>query len=155
MIIDSLDRLQEYEGISPLMPQVIRFISENDLNALQTGRVVLQADDLFINVDVIGPRDRTAALVEAHRNYIDIQIPVTSDEEMGYMPQSMLPVPSSPYEESRDAAFYGSSCDNWLQVRKGMFVVFFPGEGHAPAITPVTARKLVIKIKAHVEDNQK
>lgn len=153
MIIDSLDRLADYPHISPLMPLIVRFISDTDLNSLEPGRIVLKSDDLFVNVDVISPRDRSEALVEVHRKYIDIQIPVTADEEMGYMPQSMLSVPSSNYEESRDAAFYGSHCDNWLQVRRGMFTVFFPGEGHAPAITSVKSKKLVIKIKAHVEDH--
>ncbi|MCQ2065301.1 MAG: YhcH/YjgK/YiaL family protein [Bacteroidaceae bacterium] len=155
MIIDSLDRLRDYAWISPLMPQVISFISGTDMTRLKPGRIVLQADDLYVNADVNSPRDRKAAQIESHEKYIDIQIPLTADEEMGYMPQSMLPAAAVPYDESRDAAFYGNACDNWLQVRRGMFAVFFPGEGHAPAVTPVTAMKLVIKIKAHVEDNQK
>lgn len=155
MITDSLDRLGDYKEISPLMPQVISFISGTDLSRLKPGRVVLQGDDLFVNVDVISPRTRSEALVESHVRYIDIQIPLTSDEEMGYMPHSMLPEPSVPYDGSRDAAFYPNVCDNWLQVHRGMFAVFFPGEGHAPAVTPVKAVKLVIKIRAHAEDNQK
>ena len=51
------------------------------------------------------------------------------------------------YSAERDVAFYPGLCDTYLNVRKGMFVVFFPGEGHAPAITNDGILKLIVKIR--------
>ena len=148
MILDTVDRLYAYEGMHPLMGKVIRFLQETDLNSLEPGRIELQDDDLFVNVNLVQPLERENARIEVHRKYIDIQIPVTSDEEMGYTSASFLGAESQPYDPEIEAGFHCGEPDTWLKVRKGMFVVFFPGEGHAPAVTPVTMKKIVVKMKA-------
>jgi beta-galactosidase beta subunit len=66
---------------------------------------------------------------------------------MGFISAPFLPAPSVPYSIERDVAFYPGLCDSYLNVRKGMFVVFFPGEGHAPAITKTGILKLIVKIR--------
>lgn len=147
MILDTLDRLRVYEWISPLMGKVIEFISRNDLNSLEPGKIVLDGDNLFVNVNVQGAQSRDVVPIESHVRYLDIQIPVSADEEMGYVAESMLPAPSEAYNEEKDVAFYPGLCDTYLNVRKGMFVIFYPGEGHAPAITENGIRKLVIKVR--------
>ena len=58
-----------------------------------------------------------------------------------------LPEPSVAYSAEKDVAFYPGLCDTYLNVRKGMFVVFSPGEGHAPAITKSGILKLIVKIR--------
>jgi len=147
MILDTLDRLKEYGYISPFMDKVVEFFSNTDLSALQPGRIDLQGDDLFVNVNRQGAQTRNEAPIEAHREYIDIQVPISSDEEMGFLPAPFLPAPSKPYSAERDVTFYPGLCDTYLNVRKGMFVVFFPGEGHAPAITKDGILKLIVKIR--------
>lgn len=147
MILDTLDRLKAYSSVSPLMDKVIEFIEGNDLESLEPGRIVLDGDNLFVNVNVQEAQTREQVPIEAHVKYLDIQIPVSADEEMGYMAESMLPAPSKEYSEESDVAFYPGLCDTYLSARKGMFVVFFPGEGHAPAITENGIRKLVVKVR--------
>lgn len=147
MILDTLDRLKAYASISPLMEKVIAFIEGNDLGSLEPGKIVLDGEDLFVNVNVQEAQTRAEVPIEAHVKYIDIQIPVSADEEMGYVAESMLPAPSQQYSPEKDVVFYPGLCDTYLNVRKGMFVVFLPGEGHAPAITENGIRKLVIKIR--------
>lgn len=148
MILDTIDRLASYEGMHPLMGKVVDFLRETDLNALEPGRIVLQGDDLFVNVNQVQPLAKDNARIEVHRQYIDIQIPITGDEEMGYTSASLLGAESQPYDSKIEAGFHSGQSDTWLQVKKGMFVVFFPGEGHAPAVTPVPLKKIVVKIKA-------
>lgn len=148
MILDTVDRMSSYKGMHPLMGKVIDFLENTDLNSLEPGRIVLQGDDLFVNVNMVQPLDRDNARIEVHRKYIDIQIPITSDEEMGYTSALFLGAESQPYEEKTEAGFHCGQSHTWLLVKKGMFVVFFPGEGHAPAVTPVPMKKIVVKIKA-------
>ena len=147
MILDTLDRLDKYGYISPLMDKVLEFFHNTDLSSLEPCRIVLQGDDLFVNVNRQGVQTRKEAPIEAHREYIDIQVPISCDEEMGFISASFLPAPSVPYSAEKDVAFYPGLCDTYLNVRKGMFTVFFPGEGHAPAITEDGILKLIVKIR--------
>ena len=107
----------------------------------------MQGDDLFVNVNRQGAQTRDEAPIEAHKEYIDIQVPISSDEEMGFISAPYMPAPSKPYSAEKDVAFYPGLCDTYLNVRKGMFTVFFPGEGHAPAITRDGILKLIVKIR--------
>ena len=147
MILDTLDRLESYGYISPLMDKVSDFFRTTDLSGLKPGRIVLQGDDLFVNVNRQDAQTRDEVPIEAHCEYIDIQVPISCDEEMGFISAPFLPAPSVPYSIERDVAFYPGLCDSYLNVRKGMFVVFFPGEGHAPAITKTGILKLIVKIR--------
>ena len=147
MILDTLDRLEKYGYISPLMDKVLDFFKKTDLSTLTPGRIDLQDDDLFVNVNRQEAQTRDEALIEAHREYIDIQVPISSDEEMGFISAPFMPAPSKAYNADRDVAFDPGLCDTYLNVRKGMFVVFFPGEGHAPAITKDGILKLIVKIR--------
>ena len=147
MILDTLDRLENYSYLSPLMDKVVEFFSKTDLSSLEPGRIDLQGDDLFVNVNRQGAQTRDEVPIEAHREYIDIQVPISCDEEMGFLSAKFMPTTSKPYSAERDVAFYLGLCDTYLNVRKGMFVVFFPGEGHAPAITNDGILKLIVKIR--------
>lgn len=147
MILDTLDKLDDYKFISPLMDKVLDFFRNTDLASLEPGRISLQGDDLFVNVNRQGAQTRDEVPIEAHREYIDIQVPISSDEEMGFLSAPFMPAPSKPYSAERDVAFYPGLCDTYLNVRKGMFVVFFSGEGHAPAITKDGILKLIVKIR--------
>ena len=147
MILDTLDRLDKYGFISPMMDKVLDFFRNTDLSTLTPGRIDLQGDDLFVNVNRQDALTRQEARIEAHKEYIDIQVPISSDEEMGFISAPFMPAPSVPYSADRDVAFFPELCDTYLNVRKGMFVVFFPGEGHAPAITKDGILKLIVKIR--------
>ncbi len=147
MILDTLDRLCEYSVQIPYLDLVLKFLEVTDLGSLEEGRIVLSDNDLFVNVNNQKAQTRNQVPIEAHRQYIDIQIPVSNDEEMGFMPAAFLPEASVPYKEESDIEFFPGPCDTYLNVRKGMFVAFFPGEGHAPAITETGVRKIVIKIR--------
>lgn len=147
MILDTLDRIEKYGFISPMMDKVFEFFRTTDLSKLTPGRIDLQGDDLFVNVNNQAAQTREQAAIEAHKEYIDIQVPISSDEEMGFISAQYMPPASVPYNADRDVAFYPGLCDTYLNVKKGMFTVFFPGEGHAPAITKNGILKLIVKIR--------
>ena len=115
MILDTLDRLESYGYISPLMDKVLDFFRKTDLSTLEPGRIVLQGDDLFVNVNRQGAQTRQQVPIEAHKEYIDIQVPISSDEEMGFISASFMPAPSVPYSAEKDVAFYPGLCDTYLK----------------------------------------
>lgn len=146
MILDSLENIGLYEVLNPHFAKAIEFIRSNDLNSLPLGRNEICGDKVYANVFEVEPKSKEEARIEVHRRYIDIQIPVTGDEAMGYTPLDELP--ATEFVGSDDAGLYpaGFAARDYFNVKKGEFVIFFPQDGHAPAITPVAVKKIVIKV---------
>lgn len=145
MIIDSLENLSLYSSLNPLFPKAIEFIKNTDLSSLEVGKTVLEEGRLIVNVNQVGPKEKEAAKLETHVEFIDIQIPLSADETMGYTPASALP--ETTYDSEKDIAFYPGLAAEYFNVRRGMFTIFFPSDGHAPGITPTGLKKIIIKVK--------
>ena len=146
MILDTLDNLSKYASLSPLFPKAIEFITSSDLASLPLGRNEIQGDEIFANVMEAQPRTKEEVPLEVHRRYIDIQIPISDDEVMGYTPLASLP--EGEYSEENDVTLYpaGILAQDYVNVKRSMFTVFFPQDGHAPAVTPVKLKKIIVKV---------
>ena len=146
MVLDLLENLKKYEGLNPHFAKVVEFLDKNDLATLPLGRNEICGDIVYANVMEAQPKSKEEAFIEVHRRYIDIQIPISTDELMGYTPLNQLPV--TDYNSDNDAAIYpvGMLARDYFNVRQGEFVIFFPQDGHAPAITPVPLKKVVFKV---------
>lgn len=146
MILDTLNNIDKYAALNPLFPQAIEFIKNADLANLPLGRNEIMGDEIFANVMEVQPRTKEEIPVEVHRKYIDIQIPISDDEVMGYIPLTQLP--DGEYNEQNDVTLYpvGLLATDYVNVKRSMFTIFFPQDGHAPAVTPVKMKKVIIKI---------
>lgn len=146
MILDTLNNLSKYATLNPLFPKAIEFITGTDLSALPLGRNEIQGDEIFANVMEVQPRGIEEVPIEIHRKYIDIQIPISNDEIMGYTPLTLLP--EGEYSEENDVTLYpiGIKAQDYINVKRTMFTIFFPQDGHAPAVTPVKMKKIIIKV---------
>jgi YhcH/YjgK/YiaL family protein len=144
MIIDKIENLNKYASLHPLFPQAFEYLQFVDLQALEIGKVNLQGNDLVVNIAETGIKSKEEALLETHNRFIDIQIPLSGVEVMGYTPRTDLP--EETYNEEKDITFYAGLADTYLTVKPGMFVIFFPEDGHAPAITPESVKKVIVKV---------
>ena len=65
---------------------------------------------------------------------------------MVYTPKSALP--EGEYSDENDVTLYpiGMLAQDYVNVKKSMFTIFFPQDGHAPAVTPVKVKKVIVKI---------
>ena len=86
MILDTLSNLEKYIGLHPLFRKAADFILGCDLSALSTGKIEIQGDVLFVNVNEQPAKSRDEVPLESHIEYIDIQIPISVCECMGYTP---------------------------------------------------------------------
>ena len=146
MVIDKIENFGKYVSLNPLFPECARFLAENDLSALEMGKIVLQGKDLYVNVSQGRPKTKETARVETHLNMIDIQIPVSDSELMGYTPTADLP--EMPYNAEKDVTFYEGLAESYILVKPGMFAIFFPEDGHAPGVNPNGLKRVVLKVKA-------
>lgn len=147
MVIDKLEHIGKYVSLHPLFAQVAEFLKSCDLKNLEVGKTELKGKELWVNVAQTQPKTSEQARLEAHQEYIDIQIPLSGDEIMGYTPvQDCLSV-STPYNAEKDIVFFEGPAESYITVKPGMFAIFFPQDGHAPGITPDGVKKIIVKIK--------
>lgn len=146
MILDSIKNLKNYEVLHPRFAQAIEFLLNSDLASLPLGRNEICGDEIFANVMEAAARSKEEVPVELHRKYIDIQVPISGDEVMGYTPIGQLP--EADYNDATDLVLFpvGMQAASYFEVKKGMFTIFFPQDGHAPAVTPVPVKKIIVKV---------
>jgi len=145
MIIDKLENIGMYASVNPLFAQAIEFLKSTDLNAHELGKVVLKEGELFVNFAAARPKTKDDAKIETHNNFIDIQIPLTGTELMGYMPRTDLA--EAEYNAEKDITFYPGHATDYLTVKPGMFAIFFPEDAHAPGVTEVELKKVIVKVR--------
>lgn len=146
MIVDTLENLGKYEGMNPLFPKVVEFLKTHDLSTLEVGKIELKGNDLFIKVAQAKPKTKEQAKIEAHKNFLDIQIPVSGTEVMGYTPLKDCK-DATPYNAEKDVLFFGGLAESYLTIKPGMFAIFFPQDGHAPGVTPDGLKKVIVKVR--------
>lgn len=147
MIIDTLDHLTDYEAVNPLFKDVVEFLRQHDLNSLKEGTHAIKGSDLFVNITTAKGRTPDAAVLETHREMIDIQIPIDGPETYGYTPLCRLP--DVEYDAKKDITKYPDLiAESFIDCMPGMFVIFFPQDGHAPCISMMPEiKKAIFKVR--------
>lgn len=147
MIIDKLENLEQYAALNPLFPKVIEFLKNNDLGKLENGKHVIDGADLFVNVMDTKGKTKEEAVMETHRNMLDIQIPLDNDETYGYTPTELLP--EVEYNDVKDVSKYpGVIAESFVTCHPGMMAIFWPQDGHQPCIgTAANIHKAVVKVR--------
>ncbi len=148
MVIDSLENLEKYASLNPLFAQAIDFLKSNDLNALEIGKIELKGKDLYVNVAQTKPKAKEEAKLETHIDYIDIQVPLSGTEIMGYTAAKDCIPADAPYNAEKDITFFEGLAESYIAVKPGMFAIFFPQDGHAPGITSDGVKKIIVKVKS-------
>jgi YhcH/YjgK/YiaL family protein len=148
MIIDTIENLGKYVTLNPLFADVVEFLKNNDLQAIEEGKHFIKDKDLFVNIQVAKGKTQDAAVLETHIEMIDIQIPITCEETFGYTP--LCDLPDFEYNAEKDITKYGDTkAQTYVTVKPGQFVIFFPQDGHAPCIiNQPEIKKAIFKVKA-------
>lgn len=148
MIIDTIGNLGKYVGLNPLFADVVDFLKKTDLNALEEGKHLIRGKELFVNIQTAKGRTREAAVLETHREMIDIQIPLDTEETYGYTPLQDLP--DYEFDAEKDITKYGETQpQTYVNCRPGQMAIFFPQDGHAPCITEKESiKKAIFKVKS-------
>lgn len=115
----------------------------------KTQRIDL-AGGAFALEQVYHAKARADGFFESHRKYIDVQVVVEGEEVMELAEISRLPVKQA-YDAERDVIIYGDYTGaSVLRFGAGEAAIFFPVDGHMPALRPGAAanlvRKTVIKV---------
>ncbi len=147
MVLDTIENLEKYVGMNPLFADVVKFIKENNLLALEEGKHYIKDKDLFVNITTAKGKTKEEAVMETHKNMLDIQIPLDAEETYGYIPLEEMP--DAEYNAEKDVTKYpGLMGTSYVTCRPGMMAIFFPQDGHAPCIATQPVKKAIFKVKA-------
>lgn len=147
MVVDKLENLEKYVSLNPLFAQAVEFLKSTDLDAHEIGKITLKEGELMVNFSQTRPKTKEEAKLETHNQFIDIQIPLSGVEVMGYTPRTDLP--EEEYNAEKDITFYKGLAKDYLTIAPGMFAIFFPQDGHAPGVTSDGVKKVIVKVRVH------
>lgn len=148
MIYDDITNISRYN----IPENVVKFIT-NLKDDIATGRHEIDGNN-YANVDVYTTKSHNNCPLEAHKNYIDIQMLLAGNEQLDYTDISGLSI-SENYDENRDVMFFHDPAfqKNTVQLVKGKFVILYPNEAHSPQMNydnkPCEVKKVVIKMKVN------
>ena len=146
MILDTLDQRGRYVSLHPAFARAFEFLAHPNLASLAPARHVIDGDRLYVSIDHTEGRGREGARLESHRRYIDIQLTIAGEEEIGWLPLASCAAPVAAFDEARDIRFYDDRPSTWLAVLPGRFAIFFPDDAHAPLAGRGLLRKAIAKI---------
>jgi len=147
MIVDRLANADCYHRVAPLIQKGFEFLKRGDLATLEDGVHEIQGREVYAIIargDGVG-RDR--AMLEAHRNYLDIQYVIDGVDIIGWLERELVERIKQAYDSEKDLEFFYDRPESWIQVPKGSFAVFLPQDIHAPLATTEYVHKAVVKVK--------
>ena len=153
MIKDLINNAHRYDDLHPNFRSVLEILQSLNLNALQPGHIELDGKYVYININETNSKTKEEALLESHRQYIDIQMPLTGTETFGIKQTAECTKPIDEFDTECDIIFYEDTPNEYITLNKGEFVIFFPEDAHAPCIN-TTDNHLKLIVKISVEPNK-
>lgn len=145
MILCPYKDLERYAPVIPGLEEAMEAISK--LESFAPGTIPLSGGNKIL-VQQGTTKAAQGRLLEAHRQYLDIQYILEGKETMGWAPVDSLTL-SGEFNTEKDAGMYQGQCA-FIQVPKGYCYVVFPEDAHMPGShleEPEQYTKLVVKLK--------
>jgi YhcH/YjgK/YiaL family protein len=145
MILDTVQNFSKYLTLDAKVSIGLYAISNDSLKGKEPGRYEL-GEGVYALVQQYKTKPEGEGNWETHRKYIDIQYVETGNEEIGYTPVELLQ-PKTEYNIQNDFQIHFGK-GNFIDMRQGMFAIFYPWDAHMPGIgeNPQPVGKIVIKV---------
>jgi len=149
-IVDSLKNASAYADYGVNFAKAIAFLGRPDLMRLPVGRYELDGDKAFAMVQDTTLKAWGTGRPELHREYFDIQLPITGEETIGI--GRFDPVCVGDFNVEKDIGFYDDATVEPVTLQPGEFAILHPDTcAHAPCCSEdspgAVIRKIVIKIR--------
>lgn len=146
MVLDTLSNAERYCALHPKFQELFDYVRTHALLDEPAGRIELDGQRLFINVNDSELLAPDLQKLEVHRRYIDVHFPLSCDETVGWTPLDNLQQSDEPFDEAADYALYSQPADTYFTVKPGQFLIVWPEDAHAPIVGCGNIRKLVAKV---------
>ncbi|WP_080797046.1 YhcH/YjgK/YiaL family protein [Arabiibacter massiliensis] len=151
MLASTIGHVADNDYLSARFKSAFAFLKRADLASLPLGRVDIDGDEVFANVQEYATVPAGEKLMEAHRRYYDVQFVVSGEEVMEYAPLEGLAA-AQPFDEGSDFGLYlPPDRPSSIVLRAGDVAVLAPEDAHKPGCAlaaPARVRKVVVKVRA-------
>lgn len=150
MLVTKQEKL--INSLIPEAREIILPFLQSKLDELETGNISLLGEEIFAKILAYNTSKDNNQMVEAHRQYVDIQFLLEGEEKIHCYDQPELKIRTA-YSEESDCEFYFPSEAakfSTVYLKRGFFAIFFPEDAHLAALNPeaseIQIKKIVIKI---------
>ena len=136
------DKLNGFEKVEEAYKEFCKAPFEN-------GKIEIDGENAWCNVAKYDVSPDNPLKYESHKEYADVQLMFDGEENIGWANFDECNI-TEDFKEGCDIAFMDAPDGQFLALRKGYFMVFFPQDAHAPCRKSENfdfAHKLVFKIK--------
>ncbi|MEJ5197314.1 MAG: YhcH/YjgK/YiaL family protein [Anaerolineae bacterium] len=147
MILDTIPNANRYLSLNPGFAAAFVFLARPDLRELPAGRYEIEGDRVYALVQRQAGRKPEAGKLEAHKNYIDIQVVLAGVDTMGWRPTASCQEVAVPYNAEKDVMLFADRPTAWVAVGPDEFAIFFPEDAHLPMISDGELHKVVLKVR--------
>lgn len=146
MILDVIQHSARYAGLHEGFAEALAYLSGTDWGSAPPDLTVSLGGGVKLTRAAGAGRGRSAARLEAHRQFIDIQYVLGGVDLMGWRALSDCRRVAVPYDPAQDLVFFAERPRAWLPVPAGCLVIFFPEDTHAPLAGAGAVDKVVVKV---------
>lgn len=151
MIYSSIYSQTDLNIYDRALKEAIHFLKKTDFASYQEGVYSMEDSNDYYQVLDLETNEIEDNRIEAHEKYIDIQLLVKGKEKIGVIDRSKLNKVKEDHLRERDILFYDEAPGiNFIEMKAGDFLVFFPEDAHMPSCAlngKSKIRKVVYKLE--------
>ncbi len=152
MILAKRKDAKDYCGIHPLLDRALACLDDAFLESVGMDGVQIDGKNLYASLNQFETLPDEKLFFEAHREYLDIHVPLAGEERMDIADTALLtPDEAASKPENDFYAFSDKAPEHQSAILKpGDFLVAFPADAHRVKgqVSGASAvRKLVFKIR--------
>lgn len=149
-VADSLKNVGDYAKTGERFAKAVAFLQRPDLMKLPNGRYELDGENVYATVQEASLKPWGSGRPEVHREYFDIQLPLSGEETIGV--GRFDPKTPGDFDAEKDIGFYDDVPVEPLTLGPGQFAILWPETcAHAPCCSEdapgAVIRKIVIKVR--------
>jgi biofilm protein TabA len=146
MIVNSLKNISIYTSVYRHLKEAVDFIQNTGFDKLVSGKNDV-SDNVYIMKNQGEKKSDFEGVLEVHREWIDIHIPLTDDEIIAFKEISECKNLTKEYDSENDYALYDEEDISQLTLAKGYFAIIDPTIAHMAMLGEGSMAKLVFKIR--------
>jgi YhcH/YjgK/YiaL family protein len=145
MIFDTIANAPKYFPLHPHFAAAFDWLANNP--DAHEGKYEIVGAECFVMIQHPTGRGKDDPLLEAHNEYIDIQITLEGVDEIGWKARKDCSRVKQEYSSEDDAALWPEAPDFYVRLAPGTFVVLYPEDAHGPLAGDGSMKKAVFKLR--------
>ena len=128
MIFDAIDNAPQYFALHPHFQAAFDWLAHNP-NAAE-GRYEIAGDECFVMIQNPLGKGRSTPVLEAHDQYLDIQICLEGEDAIGWKARANCSNVTQEHSSQNDAMLWSEAPDFTIPLAPGNFMILYPHDSH-------------------------